>query len=264
MIDSRSYNTITFESNDKIVRIYLNRPQIHNAFNEVMISELLDLYQLLAENKEVRIVVLTGTGTSFCAGADLKWMQGIIHYSYQQNYEESLNLARLFHTIYSMSIPTVAVVQGAAIGGGAGLAAVNDIVIASNQAKFSLSEVRLGLVPACISPYIIRKIGENKSRELFLTGRRIDADTAYQYGLVNQVVPEDELDEAVEKTVSQLMSGSPAALKICKELLANVPHKSLSENIDYTARVIANLRVSDEGQEGMNAFFEKRKPKWSH
>lgn len=263
MLDSKSYSTIKFEHTEKVVRVILNRPEVHNAFNEIMISELLDIYENISKMNDIRAVVLLGAGKSFCAGADLNWMQGVANYSYQQNYAESLKLAELFYLIYTLAKPTIAVVQGAAIGGGTGLAAVNDIVIASSLAKFSLSEVRLGLVPACISPYVIRKIGENRSRELFITGMRIDAEIAYNYGLANQVVSDDELDEVLERTLSRILAGGPEAIKICKRLLADVPGKSLSENKEYTASIIADLRVSDEGQEGMRAFFEKRKPKWS-
>ena len=262
MLENKTYETIRFEYTQRVVRIYLNRPEIHNAFNEIMISELLDLYVTISKVDNLRVVVLTGTGKSFCAGADLNWMSGVINYSFEQNYQESLNLAELLYTIYILNKPTIALVNGAAIGGGTGLVAVNDIVIASERAKFSLSEVKLGLVPACISPYVIRKIGENRSRELFLTGQRINSAVANDYGLVNYVVPDDELDEVLEKTISQLISSGPNALKVCKELLSNVPGKTLLENKEYTAEIIAKLRVSEEGQEGMKAFFEKRKPGW--
>ncbi|RQW06578.1 enoyl-CoA hydratase/isomerase family protein, partial [candidate division KSB1 bacterium] len=162
--------TIKYSIKNRVAWITLNRPEIHNAFNETMIGELLELYQAIGKMPEVRVVVITGAGKSFCAGADLNWMGGVIKYSYEQNLNESLQLAELFYTMYSLPKPTIAVVNGAAIGGGAGMVAVNDLVIASDRAKFSFSEVKLGLVPACISPYVIRRVGENRSRELFLSG----------------------------------------------------------------------------------------------
>jgi methylglutaconyl-CoA hydratase len=254
--------TIKYSIKNKVAWITLNRPEIHNAFNETMISELLDLYKEIGEMPNVRVVVITGQGKSFCAGADLNWMGGVIKYSYKQNLNESLQLAELFYTMYSLPKPTIAMVNGAAIGGGAGMVAVNDFVIASDRARFSFSEVKLGLVPACISPYVIRRVGENRSRELFLSGERIDAQKAFHIGFVNQVVAPDELEKAVKQQMDQLLSSGPNALTICKDLLEKVPQMSLEQAKKYTAESIAALRVSDEGQEGMKAFFEKRKPNW--
>ncbi len=262
MPEDKIGKTIKYSIKNKVAWVTLNRPEIHNAFNETMIGELLELYKELGDMTNVRVVVITGEGKSFCAGADLNWMGGVIKYSYEQNLDESLQLAELFYTMYSLPKPTIAMVNGAAIGGGAGMVAVNDLVIASDRAKFSFSEVKLGLVPACISPYVIRKVGENRSRELFLSGERMDARKALQFGFVNQVVPEEELKTVVEKQIEQLMSSGPNALAICKDLLEKVPQMSLEQAKKYTAEAIAKLRVSDEGQEGMKAFFEKRKPNW--
>ena len=262
MPEDKIGKTIKYFIKNKVAWVTLNRPEIHNAFNETMIGELLELYKELGDMTNVRVVVITGEGKSFCAGADLNWMGGVIKYSYEQNLDESLQLAELFYTMYSLPKPTIAMVNGAAIGGGAGMVAVNDLVIASDRAKFSFSEVKLGLVPACISPYVIRKVGENRSRELFLSGERMDARKALQFGFVNQVVPEEELKTVVEKQIEQLMSSGPNALAICKDLLEKVPQMSLEQAKKYTAEAIAKLRVSDEGQEGMKAFFEKRKPNW--
>ena len=255
--------TIKYKIQNNVARVTLNRPEIHNAFNETMIAELLTLYQELGKMDSVRVVVITGAGKSFCAGANLNWMGGVIKYSYEQNLQESLQLAELFYTMYSLPKPTIALVNGAAIGGGAGMVAVNDLVIASEGAKFSFSEVKLGLVPACISPYVIRKVGENRSRELFLTGDRVDAQKAFAFGFVNQVVPQDKLEVAAQQQIEQLLSSGPQALAICKDLLEKVPQMSLEQAKTYTAESIAALRVSVEGQEGMKAFFEKRKPRWT-
>ncbi len=263
MTDKKSYPTITYSKEDSVARVTLNRPEIHNAFNEIMIQDLIDVFKNISEDNEVRVVVLTGNGKSFCAGADLNWMKKVVDFSYEENLKESLELAELFYLIYSLPKPTIARVNGAAIGGGAGLVAVCDIVIASDKAKFSLSEVKLGLVPACISPYEVRRVGEKNCRELFLTGERIDAQKALEFGLVNQVVPNDELDNAVDELVKQLLNSGPNALTMCKKLLQNVPLMSFEEVKKYTAEMIASLRMSEEGQEGMNAFLQKRKPNWA-
>jgi methylglutaconyl-CoA hydratase len=246
-----------------VARVTLNRPEIHNAFNETMIQELIDVFKDISEDKDARVVILTGNGKSFCAGADLNWMKKVVDFSYEENLKESLELAELFYLIYSLPKPTIARVNGAAIGGGAGLVAVCDIVIASEKAKFSLSEVKLGLVPACISPYEVRRVGEKNCRELFLTGERIDAQKALDFGLVNQVVPYDELDKTVDEIVKQLSNSGPNALAMCKKLLQNVPQMSFDDVKKYTAEMIASLRISDEGQEGMNAFLQKRRPNWA-
>lgn len=263
MTNKKTFQTITYSKEDSVARVTLNRPEIHNAFNEVMIQELIDVFKDISKDKDTRVVVLTGNGKSFCAGADLNWMKKVVDFSYEENLKESLDLAELFYLIYSLPKPTIARVNGAAIGGGAGLVAVCDLVIASEKAKFSLSEVKLGLVPACISPYEVRRVGEKNCRELFLTGERIDAQKALDFGLVNQVVPHDDLDKAVDELVKQLSNSGPNALAMCKKLLQNVPLMSFEEVKKYTAEMIASLRMSDEGQEGMNAFLEKRKPNWA-
>lgn len=262
MTDQTTYQTITYSKKDSVARVTLNRPEIHNAFNEIMIQDLINVFKNIAEDKDVRVVVLTGNGKSFCAGADLNWMKKVVDFSYEENLKESLELAELFYLIYSLPKPTIARVNGAAIGGGAGLVAVCDLVIASEKAKFSLSEVKLGLVPACISPYEVRRVGEKNCRELFLTGERINAQKALEFGLANQVVPHDELDKAVDELVKQLSNSGPNALAMCKTLLQNVPQMGFDDVKKYTAEMIASLRMSDEGQEGMNAFLQKRKPNW--
>jgi methylglutaconyl-CoA hydratase len=247
----------------EIFRIALNRPEVHNAFNSTMINELNDVFTEIRDDSTIRIIILTGTGKSFCAGADLKWMKEIIHYSFEQNLEESRALADLLQNIFSQPKPTIAQVNGTAIGGGNGLLSACDIALASDKAVFGLSEVKIGLVPAAISPYVIRKIGESKAMEYFLTGKRITASKAVEIGLVNDVFPKDELDEEVNKLAQLLLTSGPEAIAHCKELVFNVPGMSLNEAKEYTAKMIANLRISKEGQEGMTAFFEKRKPEWA-
>lgn len=263
MTEDREFETITCFFEDKIATITLNRPEVHNAFNEVMIAELTEIFKKISEDDGVRVVVLTGNGESFSAGADLNWMKKMINFGYEQNLDDSLKLAELFYLMYSLPKPVIAKVNGAAIGGGTGLVAVCDIAIASEKAKLSLSEVKLGLVPACISPYVIRKVGEGRCREFFLTGERLTAKRAAELGLVNQAVPPEELDQAVQEKAAQLVSSGPEALAMCKELLKNVPGMEFERAKTYTADMIASMRISDEGQEGMNAFLEKRKPKWT-
>lgn len=259
---SKDYQTIKTEYSDRVARVTLNRPEVRNAFNDVMISEMTDAFKNINNKDGLRVVVLTGQGQVFCAGADIHWMKSVINYTYEENLRDSQNLADMFHLMFNCPLPTIARVNGAVIGGGTGMVAVCDIVIASEKAVFSLSEVKLGLVPACISPYVIRRMGDKNCREYFLTGERLTAKKALAAGLVNQVVPDNELDKAVDERVKQLLSSGPEALAWCKQLLLNVPKMSGEEVVKYTAKVITKLRMSDEGQEGMKAFFEKRKPKW--
>jgi methylglutaconyl-CoA hydratase len=255
--------TIKWNIKEKCAYLVLNRPEKHNAFNDSMIFELKDAFDHFSEREDIRAVVLTGEGKSFCAGADLNWMKRVKDYSYEENLKESLQLAELFYTMYSLPKPTIARVNGAAIGGGTGFVAVCDIAIASEKAKFSFSEVKLGLIPACISPYVMKKCGEGRCREFFLTGERLSAEKAHRAGLVNAVVAGDELDTYVDDLVLTLVSSGPEAIKSCKELLRRVAEMRLEDAKEYTAEVIAQLRVSDEGQEGMNAFLEKRRPRWA-
>jgi methylglutaconyl-CoA hydratase len=228
-----------------------------------MIRELIDAFRKIAEDESVRVAVFSGKGKSFCAGADLNWMREVIHYSFEQNLAESLQIAELHYQIYSLPKPTIARVNGTAIGGGTGFLSACDIVVAAEDAKFGLSEVKMGLVPAAISPYVLRRIGENQARQYFLTGERFDARRALDIGLVNVVAPPEKLDEKIDVLIHSLLSSGPEALASCKELLRRIPGMSFEEAKEYTARMIAELRVSREGQEGMAAFLEKRKPNWT-
>jgi methylglutaconyl-CoA hydratase len=256
------YETIVFSKQNKIARVVFNRPDVHNAFNSKMIGEIDDAIEKIRSDDSVRVVILTGEGKSFCAGADIKWLREIIDYSYEQNLEESLQLAEVLHKIYTLPKPTIAMVNGAAIGGGNGFLSACDISVASEEAKFGLSEVKIGLVPAAISPYVMRRIGESKAREYFLTGKRISAQKALEIGLVNEVVPSDKLEDTVQDIASLLLTSGPEAIAACKELIDKTTRMNFEELKKFTARMIANLRISPEGQEGMAAFLEKRKPKW--
>jgi methylglutaconyl-CoA hydratase len=262
-VAKKEYRTLLVTVKNKTACITFNRPEVHNAFNATMISEVSEALEQVKSDQSVRAVVLTGRDKSFCAGADINWMKEIVHYSYEQNLEESLALAEALYKLYTLPKPTIAMVNGTAIGGGNGFLSACDIAIAAEEAKFGLSEVKIGLVPAAISPYVIRKIGESKAREYFLTGKRISAQKAQEIGLINEVVPRRDLEKKVEELVSLLLTSGPEALANCKELIFRVPQMSLEEAKEFTARMIANLRISREGQEGMASFLEKRKPKWS-
>lgn len=261
-MSKQTYQTIVVKTADRTARVELNRPKVHNAFNAVMIGELIQAFDHIEKDSAVRAAVLTGNGKSFCAGADLNWMREVIRYSFEQNMEESLQIAELHHKIHTLPKPTIALVNGAAIGGGTGFLSACDIALAAEEAVFGLSEVKIGLVPAAISPYVVKKIGESKAREYFLTGRRISARRACEIGLINHVYPGDELESRGREVIDLLLSSGPAALASCKELLYRVPRMSADEAKRFTADMIARLRISAEGQEGMAAFLEKRRPKW--
>ncbi len=257
-----NYDTITLEKDDRIARVTFCRPEIHNAFNSTMISEMTDVFGEIEKDNDIRVVVLTGEGKSFCAGADLNWMRGVIKQTFDQNLAESNALAGLFNKIYRCRRPVIGRINGAAIGGGTGFVAVCDMAIAARSAKFSFSEVKIGVVPACIGPYVVKKMGEGRARELFITGERMNAERAHEVGLVNKVVDDDQLDDAVDALVKTLLSSGPEAVAMAKKLVREVPEMTAAQFKPYTAEMIAKLRVSDEGQEGMDAFLNKRKPKW--
>lgn len=258
-----SFETLTYDRSDRIGRITFSRPDVHNAFNSLMIEELYDLFERIKRDKGLRVVVLTGEGKSFCAGADLNWMRAVKDYSYEKNFSESMQLAEVFNMIYTCPKPVIGRINGAAIGGGTGFVAVCDISIASTSAIFSFSEVKIGVVPACISPYVIKRVGEGQAREFFLTGERLTAEQACRAGLVNRVAEPESLDDEVDAMVKQILSSGPEALTCCKDLLAAVSEQGMQDAKVHTAKVIANLRRSDEGQEGMDAFLNKRKPEWA-
>ena len=259
----KDYRTIITTNLDSVLYIDLDRPEIHNAFDDILISELNDICNVVKEDKSIRCLVVTGRGKSFCAGADLNWMKKMKDFSFEENYQDSLCLSKMFHNLASLSIPTIAKVNGATIGGGVGIVAACDLAISSSSSIFSLSEVRLGIVPACISPYLIQKVNPGMLRSLFLTGTRFDAVKAKEIGLVHEISSPDMLDETVSKIVHKILACGPNALATAKEVLTIVPGMSAEKYQEYTARVIAQLRVSPEGQEGLSAFLEKRKPNWN-
>lgn len=262
-MSSENYKTISVNHKKQIVWLVLNRPEVKNAFDNTLISEISDFFERLDyEKAQFRVVVVTGAGSSFCAGADLNWMKSMVDYSMEENLADSARLAKMFRLISSCLLPVIARVNGPAIGGGAGLVAACDIAIAAASATFGLSEVKLGLAPAVISPYMIRKMGDRYCREYFLTGERFSAARALEIGLVNQVVDDSGLDTAVEKLISLLLSSGPQAIAACKQLLARGPKAGDPETDNFMIELIARLRIGDEAQEGMRAFLEKRKPRW--
>lgn len=259
----KEYQTLLVEEKDEVAVIWLNIPDKHNALDPVLIGEIIDAFESLNEREDVRIIVLRGKGKSFCAGANLNYMKGIAEYGYQENYEDSLVLAKCFNTIYTCNKPTIAIVHGAAIGGANGLLAACDFVFCEENTKFAFSEVKLGITPATISPYVVKRVGEYGARDLMLTGRRFLGIEAEKYNLVNKSLPGDELEAYVEKMISYLKTSGPKAMEACKRLIYDISNTlSFEDSIDYTARMIAELRASEEGQEGMASFLEKRKPNW--
>jgi methylglutaconyl-CoA hydratase len=259
-----TYTTLEIQITKQVATIWLNRPEIRNAFNEVMIGELIKAFNEVSSLEDVRVIVLRGRGKSFCAGADLNWMRDVAGYGYEQNFKESLQLSDCFYTIYNCPKPTIAVVHGAAIGGANGLLSACDMAVCDDETVFSLSEVKIGIVPACISPYVIKRVGEFGARELMLTGRRINGKEAERFRLVNKSLPAVDLDAYLNDLITLLMSSGPKAMTQCKTLIDQVSNKiTLNEALSYTAKMIAEIRASEEGQEGMAAFLEKRKPSWS-
>jgi methylglutaconyl-CoA hydratase len=243
------------------VTVTLNRPDVRNAFNEELIAEL-TAWAEAAGSSGARVAVLAGAGPVFCAGADLTWMSKMIAYSQVDNVRDARTLGRMFEVLNTLPLPLVGRVHGAALGGGVGLAAVCDIVVAAEDAVFGFTEAKLGILAAVISPYAVAKIGESAARELFLTAARFSAARARELGLVHATAPAAELDATVQGYVGELLSSAPQAAAGAKRLIASVVHRAPPDVADYTAETIARHRVSDEGQDGMRAFLEKRKPKW--
>jgi methylglutaconyl-CoA hydratase len=245
-----------------IERLVLNRPEVRNAFNEGMIAELTWWANSVSCDGSVRLVVLEGAGPTFCAGADLEWMGRMAGFTHDQNVDDASEMARMFQALDRLPVPVIGRVHGAALGGGAGLAAICDIVVASENTLFGFTEVRLGLIPAVIAPFVVAKIGRSFTGELFLTAERFDAARAHALGLVHKVVADDGLDTAVAAYAHEIMQGAPGALCAAKHLLAEIGRRGPTDVASLCAEAIASRRNSAEGQEGMRAFLEKRKPSW--
>ncbi len=257
------YETLAIAMHDGVAVVALNRPDVHNAFNDTLISELTEVLNVLDEDDAVRAVVLAGNGKSFCAGADLNWMKKMAGHGAAENLADAQALALMLRTLNGLSKPTVARVQGAAYGGGVGLTACCDIAIAAIEATFALSEAKLGLIPATISPYVIEAIGARAARRYFLTGERFDAAEAYRIGLVHDIVPIADLDDRVNEVLGTLLLAGPRAQLECKALIRGVAHRPIDAAvIGGTAEHIAAVRASPEGKEGVAAFLQKRTPAW--
>ncbi len=260
-MENRKYTSVLVEELNKTTWVKLNRPDVHNAMNAEMISELTEIFRLLAQDKNVRAVVLSGNGSSFCAGADLNYMKGIAEYGFEENVEDGKKLAALFKAIYNCPLPTIALVHGAAFGGANGLLAACDIVVAEANTTFAFSEVKLGIAPATISPFVIKRIGEFGAKELMMTGKRFKAKEALKWNLVNHIYKKGE-EKPLHNILKEFDSSAPKAVKETKKLIKKILDSTIDESMEYTSILIAKLRASHEGQEGMAAFLEKRNPKF--
>lgn len=260
---SNLYTDLTLDDKG-VAWLTLDRPEVHNAFDDIMIEQLIEALETTDRDPNVRLLVLRATGKNFSAGADLAWMKRMAKNSHQQNLEDAERLALLMKRLNDFTKPTLALIKGAVYGGAVGLAACCDIVIATKGSSFCLSEVRIGLIPAVISPYVIRAIGERQARRYFITAEPFNASTAQQLGLVHELADDDsELDSIGQRLLKQLHNNSPQAVVAAKSLIHAVSHQTIDQAlISDTAQRIADIRVSDEGQEGLTAFLNKRQPKW--
>jgi methylglutaconyl-CoA hydratase len=260
----REYKTLRLAETDGVLTVSLSRPDVHNAFNDELIAEMIALLEEIEARRDLRALLLRGEGPNFCAGADLNWMSKMVAYSREENVRDSSLLATMYERLDRCPLPVIGRIHGAAIGGGVGLVAVCDVAIAESGTKFGLTEVKLGILPAVISPYVIAKIGATHARALFLTGERFGADRALQIGLVHRVASDAaELDRWVEETLAQIRTSGPEAVRACKALIELVSTHPPEESVPYTIDAIAERRTSDEGQQGMQAFLRKEKAPWA-
>ena len=246
-----------------VARVRLNNPDKHNAFDDEIIGELTEAFIAIADNSNVRVMVLASEGKSFSAGADLEWMKRMASYSYDENLRDASALALMLKTLNEIPQPTIARVQGATFGGAVGLVSCCDMAVAASAASFSLSEVKIGLVPATISPYVIAAIGQRAARRYFVTAERFDAHRAMEIGLINEVVDAEQLDQEIHRLIDALLANGPEAIITAKRLVFDIADKVIDQQlIDSTCETIAAIRVSEQGQEGLQAFLEKREPHW--
>jgi methylglutaconyl-CoA hydratase len=256
-------STIRVAREGPVARVTLARPELRNAFDETMIDELTRVFLSFADDHETRIVILAGEGRIFCAGADIAWMRRAGSWSKIENETDAQRMARMLRTIDECVQPVVTLVQGAAIGGGVGLVAASDVAVAAEDAVFSLAEVKLGILPSVISPYVLRAIGARQARRWFLTGERFGAVEARRIGLVHDVAPDPELHAAGDRLAAALLTSAPEAVGVAKRLIAEVAGQSPEEAMPVTVRTIAERRASEEAKEGLTAFLEKRPPAWA-
>lgn len=258
-----TYTTLETELRHGVALVWLNRPDVRNAMNSVLIAELTDALDRAIDDDRVRAIVLAGRGRAFCAGADLGWLKTARTMSADEAHADSAHLAQLLRRLYESPKPTVARVHGPAYAGGMGLVAACDIAVASTEASFCLSEVKLGLIPSMISPHVIRAMGQQQARRYFLTGEVFDAAEAWRIGFVHEIAQADTLDATVNEIVGHLLVGGPNALRECKQLVRDMTGVAIDDSVTHdTAARIARIRASDEGQEGIASFFEKRRPAW--
>jgi methylglutaconyl-CoA hydratase len=254
--------SVLTERDGAVLRVTLNRPDIRNAFDEEVIARVTAAAREAGADHSVRAMVLAGAGKAFCAGADLAWMSKAIAYTREENRRDAEDLARMLETLDTLPVPLIGRVQGAAFGGGAGLVAVCDVTVAADDATFGFTEAKLGIIPAVISPYVLKKIGHSAARELFVTARRFSAKRARRIGLVHKLGPESELDSIVEEILRETLTSAPGAIAAAKALIKEVEGRPCADVIGITTTRIAEQRISEEGQEGMRAFLQKRKANW--
>jgi methylglutaconyl-CoA hydratase len=258
-----NYRTLEVKKENRIATVVLNRPEVRNAFNEIMVAEITQVFHALGQDDNIRAIVLAANGSAFCAGADLNWMKKMAAYTHDENRADAAELAGMLRTMYTCPKPVVAKIQGDCYAGGMGLVAVCDIAIAADATNFCLSEVKLGLIPATISPYVIKAMGENAARRYFLTAECFSAQEAHRIGFVHALVAPDALEATTGEIVKALVSNSPNAVKEAKRLVRDIVGMPLTETlIADTAERIAGIRSSKEGREGVRSFLEKRKPGW--
>ena len=246
-----------------IASVILDRPDVHNAFNDELLKQLTDTLEELGRHKDVRVIVLGGNGKSFCAGADLNWMKRMVQYTREQNLEDARALGRMYLALAKCPKPVIARVHGPALGGGAGLVAACDIGVAVESVQFGFTEVKLGIIPAIIAPFVIARVGPGRAREFFITGERFLAPVALNMGLIQHVaVHERALDALIDSKVAQILTSAPGAIAAAKELIFGVAARTLESALEFAAYAIAQARTSAEGQAGMQAFLERQKPPW--
>jgi methylglutaconyl-CoA hydratase len=254
---------LKIETDGSTAKVTLDRPEVHNAFNDELIPQVTETFEELGANKQVRVIVLAGNGKSFCAGGDLNWMKRMVDYTFDENVADATVMAGMFRAIATCPKPVIGRVHGSALGGGAGVVAAVDIAVAVDTAKFGFTEVKLGIIPGVISAVVVARIGAGRAREFFTTGERFSAEVAHQIGLVHQVVEDDAaLDAMIEEKIRQIMTAAPGAIAEAKKLIAEVSSRPLDSAIEYAAEAIARARASEEGQAGMKAFLSREKPPW--
>ncbi len=255
--------SIKTEIKNQIATVTLSRAEVHNALNEEMIQGLTKTFLDLGQDNQVRAIILAADGKTFCAGADLNWMSSMLNYTLDENIADAKRLAKMLQTIYECPKPVICRVQGAAFGGGVGLVSACDMVVAIESATFSLSEVKIGLIPAVISPFVLQKMPVSFANRYFLTAERFSSSEALRMGFISSVVSEpDQLDKVIEDWTKAILQNAPEAIDLCKSHIRDVLSSSFDEGLEHASRAIAERRISKEGQEGMKAFFEKRKPYW--